>query len=259
MSKYFPPYYENSNKNIKVELDRSNFATKTDLKDVTHVDTSSFASRTNLAALKTEVDKIDTDKLKTVPDDLAKLSNVVKKDVVKKTEYNTLKSKVDAVDASNYVSRTKYEKDGSEFEDKLTKIENKIPGISDSAKKSSITSLLPTSTFNSKITEIENKITSSNNKIPNITNLATKTELTNVENKIPGTKSFVKKSDYATEITSIKNDYVTNTALDSKLNDLKSQHIADEAKKVDDKAKKNASDILGFESRLKQKEDIVDE
>ena len=68
-----------------------------------------------------------------------------------------------------------------------------------------------------------------------------------------------KKSDYATEITSIKNDYATNASLDSKLNDLKSQHIADEVKKVDDKTKKNASDILGFESRLKHKEDIVDE
>ena len=70
---------------------------------------------------------------------------------------------------------------------------------------------------------------------------------------------MVKKSDYATEITSIKNDYVTNASLDSRLNDLKVQHIADEVKKVDDKTKKNASDILGFESRLKQKEDIVDE
>ena len=71
MSKYFPPY-NNSSKNIKVELDLSNYATKTNLKNVTHVDASSFASKTNLTALKTEVDKIDTDKLKTVPDDLAK-------------------------------------------------------------------------------------------------------------------------------------------------------------------------------------------
>ena len=259
MSKYFPPYHENSNKNIKVELDLSNYAAKTDLKDITHVDTSSFASKTNLATLKTEADKIDPDKLKTVPDDLAKLSNIVKNDVVKKTEYNTFKSKVDPVDASNYVSRTKYVKDGSEFEDKLTKIEDKIPDIRDLATKSSITLLLTTSTFNSKISETENKITIVDNKIPNITNLATKIELTNVENKIPDTNNFVKKSDYATEITSIKNDYVINTTLDSKLNSLKSQHIADEVKKVDDKAMKNASDILGFESRLKQKEDIVDE
>ena len=67
---------------------------------MTHVDVSSYASKTNLAALKTEVDKIDTDKLKTVPNDLAKLGNFVKNDVVKKTDYNTLKSKVDGVDTS---------------------------------------------------------------------------------------------------------------------------------------------------------------
>ena len=72
MSKYFPPY-ESSSKNIKVELDLSNYAIKDDVKNITHVDVSSYASKTNLAALKTEVDKIDTDKLKTVPNDLAKL------------------------------------------------------------------------------------------------------------------------------------------------------------------------------------------
>ena len=52
---------------------------------------------------------------------------------------------------------------------------------------------------------------------------------------------------------------MTNTSLYSKLNDLKSQHIATEVKSIDDKTKKNSSDILAFESRLKQKEDIVDE
>ena len=83
MSKYFAPY-NNSSENIKVELDLSNYATKKDIKDITHIDASGFASKTNLAALKTEVDKIDTDKLKTVPDDLAKLSNVVKNNVVKR-------------------------------------------------------------------------------------------------------------------------------------------------------------------------------
>ena len=76
---YYPPY-ESSSNNVKVELDLTNYATKTDLKNNTHVDVSSFASNTNLAALKTEVDKIDADKLKTVPVDLAKLSNVVKND-----------------------------------------------------------------------------------------------------------------------------------------------------------------------------------
>ena len=76
MSTYYPPYKSSSN-NIKVELDLTNYATKTDLKNITHVDVSSFASKTNLAALKTEVDKIDADKLKTVPVDLAELTNAV--------------------------------------------------------------------------------------------------------------------------------------------------------------------------------------
>ena len=85
MSQYFPPY-NNSSENIKVELDLSSYVTKKDINDITHVDVSGFASKTNLAALKTEVDKIDTDKFKTVPVDLAKLSNAVKNDVVKKTD-----------------------------------------------------------------------------------------------------------------------------------------------------------------------------
>ena len=83
MSQYYPPYRSSSN-NIKVELDLANYATEDDVKNITHVDVSSYATKTNLASLKTEVDKIDTDKLKTVPADLAKLSNVVKNDVVKK-------------------------------------------------------------------------------------------------------------------------------------------------------------------------------
>ena len=83
MSKYFPPY-NNSSENIKVELDLSDYATKKDIKDIAHIDASGFASKTNLAALKTDLDKIDPDKLKTVPDDLAKLTNVVKNEVVKK-------------------------------------------------------------------------------------------------------------------------------------------------------------------------------
>ena len=128
MSQYFPPY-ENSSKDIKVELDLSTYATKTDLKDITHVDTSSFASKTNLAALKTEVDKIDTDKLKAVPYDLAKLSNVVKNDVVKKTEYSLLKTKVDNIDSSSYVTKTKFENDISDLDDKIDKTDKKIPDI----------------------------------------------------------------------------------------------------------------------------------
>ena len=80
---YYPPYKSSSN-NIKVKLDLTNYATKTDLNNITHVDTSSFASKTNLAALKTEVDKIDIDKLKTVPVELDKLTNAVENDLVKK-------------------------------------------------------------------------------------------------------------------------------------------------------------------------------
>ena len=87
MSQYLPPY-RGSGRNIKVELDLSSYVTKTDLKNVTHVDVSSFASKTNLASLKTEVDKIDVSKLKIVPVDLAKLSHVVKNDVIKKTKYD---------------------------------------------------------------------------------------------------------------------------------------------------------------------------
>ena len=83
MSTYYPPY-KSSSQNIKVELDLANYATKDDVKNITLVDVSSFASKTNLAALKSEVDKIDVDKLKTTPTDLAKLRNLVKNDVAKK-------------------------------------------------------------------------------------------------------------------------------------------------------------------------------
>ena len=85
---YYPPYKSSSN-NIKVELDLSNYATKNDFKNITHVNVSSFASKTNLAALKTEVDKINADKLKTAPVELAKLTNAIENDLVKKTVYNT--------------------------------------------------------------------------------------------------------------------------------------------------------------------------
>ena len=82
-SQYYPPYKSSSN-NIKKELDLTNYVTKIDLKNITHSDVSSFASKTNLAVLKTEVDKIDADKLKTVPADLAKSTNAIENDLVKK-------------------------------------------------------------------------------------------------------------------------------------------------------------------------------
>ena len=90
MSKFFPEPYKPFGGDINVTVDLSNYATKTDFKSVTHVDTSSFALKTNLANLKTKVDKLDIDKLVPVSTDLSKLSNVVKKFVVKKDVYDKL-------------------------------------------------------------------------------------------------------------------------------------------------------------------------
>ena len=84
MSQYFPKPFRSFGGNINVKVDLSNYATKTDLKNVTQVDTSSFALKRNLANLKTEVDRLDIDKLVPVPFDLSKMSDVVKNDVVKK-------------------------------------------------------------------------------------------------------------------------------------------------------------------------------
>ena len=86
-SQYFPPY-QTSSSNVNVKLDLTNYATKDEVKNITHVDVSSFASKTNLAALKTEVDKLDADKLKATLTDLAKLTNAVDNELVKKTTYN---------------------------------------------------------------------------------------------------------------------------------------------------------------------------
>ena len=136
MSDYFCRRYKRFDGDMSVKVDLSNYATKTDLKNVSHVDVNSFALQSNLASLKTEVDKIDADKLKTVPVDLAKLSKVVKNDVIKKTEYNKLVTKVDNIDTKNFFSRTKSEKDGTDFEDKIDKIHKKIPDVTNLVKKS---------------------------------------------------------------------------------------------------------------------------
>ena len=101
MSQYFPKP-SNHNENIKVEIDLSNYATKSDIKDITHVDTN-FALKTNLANLKAEVGKLDIDKLVPIPADLNKFSNVVKNDVVKKVDYDKLVTKVNNTDTSDFV------------------------------------------------------------------------------------------------------------------------------------------------------------
>ena len=212
---------------------------------------SSFASKTNLAALKTEVDKIDVDKLKTTPTDLAKFSNVVKKDVVKKTDYNAkvtnmegqiagiTKNTIDnladitklkTVDTSNFVTRTKFSADTNALDDKIDGVEKKIPDISGLATKTSLNSYLQTSTFNSKVTEVENKI-----KAADIIAKSANTKANTIRSDLTG---YATKADVATDITTIKNDYVTNASLTSRLNDLKSQHIATEVTGIDNKTKK---------------------
>ena len=85
MSKYFPEPYEPFGGDINVKVDLSNYATKTDIKNISHVDASSFALKKNLANLKTEIDKLDIGKLVPVPVELSKLSDVVKNNVVKET------------------------------------------------------------------------------------------------------------------------------------------------------------------------------
>ena len=122
-----------------------NYATKTDLKNVTDVDTSSFALKTNLANLKTEADNLDIDKLAPVPVDLGKPSDVAKNDVIKITVCDELVAKVDNINTSDFVLKTKYQTG-------KTKLENKIPDVSNLVKKT-------------KLTELENKI-------PDISNLA---------------------------------------------------------------------------------------
>ena len=252
---YYRPCRSSSN-NIKVELDLSNYATKDDIKNITHVDVSSYATKTNLASLKTEVDKIDINKLRTVPDDLAKLSNVVKNEVVKKADFS----------ADNYVTRTKLSTDANSLDDKIDKVEKKIPDVSGLATTRNVTALVNnlnnkidnlknnymlTSIFNTKSTELESKIKDAD--------IIAKSAVTKANSIKSDLNDYAKKTDVANDITTIKNDYVTNGSLTSRLNDLKSQHIATEVKTIDDKTKKNASDILGFENRLKQKEKIVDE
>ena len=210
-SQYFPPY--GSSNNIKVELDFANYATKDDVKNITHVAVSSYATRTNLSALKSEVDKIDVNKLKTTPTDLTKLNNVVNNDLVKKTVYNTkvtsiggqlagiTKNTIDnlvditklkAIDTNSFVTRTKFSADTNTLDDKIDGVEKKIPDISGLATKTSLNSYLQTSTFNSKVTEVEDKI-----KAADIIAKSANTKANTI-------RSDLTEVDAATDITTIK-------------------------------------------------------
>ena len=220
---------------------------------------SSFASKTNLAALKTEVDKIDVDKLKTTPIDLDRLSNLVKNDVVKKTDYNTKVTSIEAqiarltrntvdnladimklkaIDTNSFVLKAKLASDVTTLENKIEAVDKKIPDISGLATKTSLNDYLQTSTFNSKVTKVESKI-----KAADIIAKRANTKANTIRSDLTG---YATKADVVTDITTIKNDYVTNASLTSQLNDLKSQHIATEVTGIDNKTKKNACDILAL-------------
>ena len=177
MSQYFPKPYETFGGDINVKVDLSNYATKSDIRNILHVDTSSFAFKKNLANLKTQVDKLDIDKLMPIPFELSKLSDVVKNDV-KKDLYDKLVAKVNNIDTSRFVLKTKYDTDKSE-------LENKIPATSGLVKK----------------TDCNTKIAETERKIPDVTNLTTKTALTTVENKIPNVSRLATKA----ELTAIEN------------------------------------------------------
>ena len=123
MTQYSPKPYEPFGGDINVKVNLSDYATKADIRNIPHVDTSSFALKRNLANLKTEVDKLDIDKLVPFPVDLSKLSDVVKKDLS-----NKLVTKVNNIDTSGFVLKTKYDTDKSE-------LENKIPDTSGFVKK----------------------------------------------------------------------------------------------------------------------------
>ena len=172
MSQYFPKPFRSFGGNINVKVDLSNYATKTDLKNITHVDTSSFERKTNLADLKIGIDKLDIGKLTTVLVDFSKLRNVIKKAV-----YIILATKVNNIDTSDFVLKTKYQTD-------KTELEKKIPDVTDFVKKT-------------KLTELENKI-------PDVSSLVTKTPLTAIENKIPSVSSAAKKQTMTQKLMSLK-------------------------------------------------------
>ena len=172
MSQYFPKPFRSFGGNINVKVDLSNYATKTDLKNITHVDTSSFERKTNLADLKTGIDKLDVGKLTTVLVDFSKLSNVIKKAV-----YIILARKVNNIDTSDFVLKTKYQTN-------KTELEEKILDVTDFVKKT-------------KLTELENKI-------PDVSSLVTKTPLIAIENKIPSVSSAAKKQTMTQKLMSLK-------------------------------------------------------
>ena len=138
-----------------------------------------------MASLNTKVDKLDIDKLVSVPVDLSKLSDVVKNDVIKRTEYDKLVATVNIIDASGFVLKTKHDTDKSESE-------NKVPDISGLVKK----------------TDYDVKIWKIKDKTPNATNLGTKTALTTIENKYLMLVVLLKKQIVTLKLQKLKKNLI---------------------------------------------------
>ena len=224
MTQCFPKPYEPF-RDINVRVDLSNYMTKQGLKNITHVDTLGLALKTNLANLidnlkslpnnlsnlKTEVDKLDIDNLVPIPFDLSKLSNVLKNEVVKKTEYDA----------------------------KMKNIESKIPDVSNLATKSNL---------NTKINEVNNKIpsktglattsalTAVENKIPSINNLVKKTDYDRKVSEIDKKLTDHKQSEYitTTEFNArlVQANLVTKTDFDSKISSLNRKIVSNKTKDI---------------------------
>ena len=160
-------------------------------------------------------------------------------------------TKLKAIDTNSFVLKTKLASDVTTLENKIDTVGKKIPDISGLATRTSLNDYLKTSTFNSKVTEVESKIKDAD--------IMAKSAVTRAHTIRSNLANYATKADLATDITAIKNDYVTNATLSSQLNDLKSQHIATEVTGIDNKTKKKASDILALENKLKQKEDTINE
>ena len=152
-------------------------------------------------------------------------------------------TKLKAIDTNSFVTRTKFSADTNALDDKIDGVEKKNPDISGLAIKTSLNSYLQTATFNSKVTEVENKIKD--------VDIIAKNAITKANTIKSDLTAYAKKADVATDITTIKNGYLTNASLSSQLNDLKSQHIATEITNIDNKTKKNSSDILAIKNKLK--------
>ena len=171
MSQYFPKPYEPFGGDINVKVDLSNYATKTDIKNISHIDTSSFALKSNLASLKIEVDKLDIDKLKNIPTNLSNLKNKVDKlDINKLAPVPVDLSKLSNAVKNEFVKKTEYNAKIKNIQDKIRDINN----------------LTTKTILNTKINEVKAEI-------PSISALVTTSTLTAAENKIPNVSNLVKK------------------------------------------------------------------